>query len=150
MGFTLVSGKDNVVLIPEADSQSFSRDDPVGITSGQVTALSDAAEDVYGIALRDSNNDTNNEDVPVAVVTPEQKWRINLKAGATADTPAEIAIGAGYKLDLTSSVWTLDGDTAATAGHGFIVEEYRDQDASTSGAPVIGRFARLACLGVEG
>ena len=150
-GFHLVSGKDNIVAFPEADSQTFYKYAPVGLSSGQVVALSDAAEDdIFGIALRDSNNDTNNELVDVMVITPEQRWKAHLKATATNNTPSSISRGAGYKLDLTNGHWTIDGDTGATEGKGFVIESYESSDASTEGAEVVGRFGRLACLAIEG
>jgi len=150
-GFKLASGPENIISLPEADSQTFYKWAPVGLSSGQIVALSDAAEaDIFAIALRDSNNDTNNDDCDVMVVTPEQRWRANLKAGATADTPADIDCGAGYKLDLTSGDWTVDGDTAATEGKGFVIESYDSTQADVDGGEVFGRFGRLACLGVEG
>jgi len=150
-GFELASGKDNIVKIAEADSQTFYRNSPVGLSSGQVVALSDtAAADIFGIALEDSANDTNNVKINVSVITPEQRWRARLKAGATADTPDEITRGAGYILDLTSSHWTVDGDTGATEGQGFVIEDYDPKQASVDGGEVVGRFGRLACLAVEG
>lgn len=150
-GLKLVKGKDNLVSYPEADSQTFYKNAPVGLTSGQVVALSDAAEtNILGISTRDSNNDTNNSDVDVHVATPEQVWDIHLKAGATADTPADLDRGAGYKLDLTSSHWTLDGDTGATEGCGVVLEDYDDDQSAVDGGRVRVRFGRLACLGVEG
>jgi len=151
-GFKLVKGKDNITSAPEADSETFYKNAPVGLSSGEVVALSDAAEaDIWGIAMRDSNNDTENDKVSVHLVTPEQVYEVHMKAGATADTPADIDIGAGYKLDLTSSHWTLDGDTAASSeGKGFVVEDYDDDQSAVAGGRVRGRFGRLACLGVEG
>jgi len=150
-GFVKKSGPDNLTAFPEADSETFYAGQPVGLTSGQVVALSDAAEaDILGISTRDSNNDTNNYDCDVYVITPEQRWGAEMKAGATDDTPADIDIGAGYKLDLTSSHWTIDGDTAATEGCGFVIEGYNSDQSAVDGGKVFGRFGRLACLGVEG
>tara|TARA_Y100000310_G_scaffold332730_2_gene408855 strand:- start:971 stop:1438 length:468 start_codon:yes stop_codon:yes gene_type:complete len=150
-GFMLMSGKANVANIPEANSQTFYRGAPVGLSGGKVAALSDTAEaDIFGIAMRDSKGDTNNANCAVSVITPEQRWKARLKAGATADTPAEISRGAGYILDLTASHWTVDGDTAATEGQGFVIEDYTAGDSAVDGAEVWGRFGRLACLAVEG
>lgn len=150
-GFELAKGPDNIQGFPEADNEEFYIGAPVGLSSGEVVALADTAEDsILGIAMEDSANDTNNAYISVSVISEEQEWRAHLDPDATNSAPEDITIGAGYKLHLDTNEWFVDGDTAATSNDGFVILRHEKRGDDTDGGAVIGKFAENAYLGNKG
>lgn len=145
--FRLVSGCDNVIGVPEANSQSFLAGDLVFLSSGQVkicTGTAQGAAGVYGVAQKAGANDTANAYTPVLMVTPEQLWKTFVATGSTV--AAAVSPGVDYKLAQSSAGAGVIG----AAGADCVVMSYDRRDGTVTGGTAIIRFDHDACQGVIG
>jgi len=81
--------EDRIQLIPEADSQTFKAGQLVYIdtTNWRINACADDAVVIYGIALEDGANDTNNANIAVCPIYPTDIVRMRVwNSGAETTT----------------------------------------------------------------
>jgi len=110
IGFQLAYGNPEIRFIAEANSQTFYVGDLVYLASGQVTVAANDAT-IYGVAAKNSANDTNNNVTPVYVIDPNQTWIAETDAAQTA-----AYIGEDYGLNVTAGSMSVDiGEVTNTA-----------------------------------
>jgi hypothetical protein len=126
IGFSLAYGNPEVRYIAEADSQTFVVGDLVYLSSGQVTVVADDAT-IYGVAGKNSANDTNNAETPVYVLDPSQTWIAEADAATTA-----AYIGEDYGLNVTSGSMSVDiGETTNPA---VVIKDLDPRDGASTAA----------------
>lgn len=90
-----------VETLPEADSLSFSSGALIIATSAQADVyVADSDAQIYGIALRDSNNDTDNDELAMVPFVPGIIFRMPISAANSEATQTSAATQVGVRYGL--------------------------------------------------
>lgn len=124
-GFQFHSGNPQVVMLPEAATQSFVAGDLVYLVGGKVTICANDGT-IFGVALKNATT-TTDSDIPVQIIQPFDIWRMEM------DTTLAVAqVGEDYGLTVSSGDSDIkSSETAQTAV--TVLSLYDDVGTTTRG-----------------
>jgi predicted RecA/RadA family phage recombinase len=123
-GVTVTEDSGQIMMLPEAATQSFKKYEFVYLSSGKVTACADDATTVAGIALTDASGTTDRQ---VTVYVPNHHCVFSMSVYHSTPASAVTAItlrGTACALQVDSNKHYVDiEDTGTASKHIFIITD---------------------------